>query len=321
MSDAPLLEVDTLVKDFPLRGGRGVLHAVNAVSFRQRRGETLGVVGESGCGKSTLGRTILQLLQPTSGSVRLLGRELTILPAEALRQMRRHMQMIFQDPYSSLDPRLTVHALISEPLEIHGIGTKAERAAEVARLLDTVGLPPEAARRHPHEFSGGQRQRICIARALALHPEFIVADEPVSALDVSIQSQILNLLNALKRERGLTYLFISHNLAVVKYIADTVAVMYLGRIVEMGSAEDLYADPRHPYTRSLISAIPRVAPSSEAPAELPGGDLPNPENLPSGCAFHPRCAFATDKCRTTAPELRSTPGRDRPHAVACHLHT
>ena len=321
MSDAPLLEVDSLVKDFPLRSGRGVLHAVNTVSFRQRRGETLGVVGESGCGKSTLGRTVLQLLKPTSGSVRLLGRELTILPAEPLRQMRRHMQMIFQDPYSSLDPRMTVAALIAEPLLIHGIGTATERDAEVARLLDIVGLPPEAARRHPHEFSGGQRQRICIARALALHPEFIVADEPVSALDVSIQSQILNLLNALKRDRGLTYLFISHNLAVVKYIADTVAVMYLGRIVEMGSAEDLYADPKHPYTRSLIASIPRVGPRPGEPAELPSGDLPNPEQLPSGCAFHPRCPFAMEKCRTTMPPLVASAGHGRPHSVACHLHT
>jgi oligopeptide/dipeptide ABC transporter ATP-binding protein len=319
MSDAPLLEVDSLVKDFPVRGGRGVLHAVNTVSFRQRRGETLGVVGESGCGKSTLGRTVLQLLKPTSGSVRLLGRELTILPAEPLRQMRRHMQMIFQDPYSSLDPRMTVAALIAEPLLIHGIGTPAERDAEVGRLLDTVGLPAEAARRHPHEFSGGQRQRICIARALALHPEFIVADEPVSALDVSIQSQILNLLNALKRDRGLTYLFISHNLAVVKYVADTVAVMYLGRIVEMGAAEDLYADPKHPYTRTLISAIPRMAPGTGALESPPAGDLPNPESPPGGCTFHPRCPHAMEKCRTTPPALTARGGTGTPHAVACHL--
>ncbi len=319
MSDGlPLLEVDSLVKDFPLKGGRGVLHAVNSVSFVQRRGETLGIVGESGCGKSTLGRTIVQLLPPTSGSVRLLGKELTILPSEALRRMRRHMQMIFQDPYASLDPRMTVASLIAEPMVIHDIGTAAERASEVARLLDTVGLPPEAARRYPHEFSGGQRQRICIARALALHPEFIVADEPVSALDVSIQSQILNLLNALKRDRGLTYLFISHNLAVVKYIADTVAVMYLGRIVEMGAAEDLYADPKHPYTRSLIAAIPRMEPGSAADAPLPGGDLPNPESPPSGCAFHPRCAHATEICRTTAPAM--TEHGPRKHVVFCHLH-
>jgi oligopeptide transport system ATP-binding protein len=321
MTDAaPLLEVASLVKTFPVRGGRGGIHAVAGVSFTQRRGETLGIVGESGCGKSTLGRTILQLIRPTSGDVRFLGRQLTLLPEEQLRQMRRHMQMIFQDPFASLDPRMTVAALIAEPLLIHRLGTAAERATEVARLLDTVGLPAVAAVRYPHEFSGGQRQRICIARALALHPELIVADEPVSALDVSIQSQILNLLNTLKRERGLTYLFISHNLAVVKYVADTVAVMYLGRIVEMGAAEDVYAHPAHPYTQSLIAAIPGLSPGT-GPATPPvQGEAPDPEHPPSGCAFHPRCPQAMDRCRREAPRTIEVGSSTHRHGVACHLH-
>jgi oligopeptide/dipeptide ABC transporter ATP-binding protein len=321
MSDTlPLLEVDALVKTFPNRNGRGGIHAVNHVSFTQRRGETIGIVGESGCGKSTLGRTILQLIRPTSGDVRFLGKQLTLLPDEQLRQMRRHMQMIFQDPYASLDPRMNVASLIAEPLVIHGLGTATERATEVARLLDTVGLPAEAAKRYPHEFSGGQRQRICIARALALHPELIVADEPVSALDVSIQSQILNLLNTLKRERGLTYLFISHNLAVVRYVADTVAVMYLGRIVEMGPAKQIYAAPKHPYTQSLIAAIPALQPGSGPTAPPLQGEAPDPEHPPAGCPFHPRCPHATERCAREAPRavaVATGPGR---HEVACHLH-
>jgi oligopeptide transport system ATP-binding protein len=321
MSDAsPLLEVDALVKTFPNRNGRGGIHALNHVSFTQRRGETIGIVGESGCGKSTLGRTILQLIRPTSGDVRFLGKQLTLLPDEALRQMRRHMQMIFQDPFASLDPRMDVATLIAEPLVIHRLGTATERATEVARLLETVGLPAEAAKRYPHEFSGGQRQRICIARALALHPELIVADEPVSALDVSIQSQILNLLNVLKRERGLTYLFISHNLAVVKYVADTVAVMYLGRIVEMGPAEQIYENPKHPYTQSLIAAIPALQPGSGPAAPPLQGETPDPEHPPTGCAFHPRCPQAMARCATEAPKpVAIAPGSGR-HAVACHLH-
>ncbi len=321
MSDAPpLLEVDSLVKTFPNRNGGGGIHALNHVSFTQRRGETIGIVGESGCGKSTLGRTILQLIRPTSGDVRFLGKQLTLLPDEALRQMRRHMQMIFQDPFASLDPRMNVATLIAEPLVIHRLGTAAEQATEVARLLETVGLPAEAAKRYPHEFSGGQRQRICIARALALHPELIVADEPVSALDVSIQSQILNLLNVLKRDRGLTYLFISHNLAVVKYVADTVAVMYLGRIVEMGPAEQIYENPKHPYTQSLIAAIPPLQPGSGHAAPPLQGEAPDPEHPPTGCAFHPRCPHAMARCATEAPKaVDIAPGSGR-HAVACHLH-
>ena len=312
-----LLDVADLTKAFALKSG-GVIRAVDGVSFTQTRGETIGIVGESGCGKSTLGRLILQLIKPTSGGVRFLGKELTLLPDSNLRQMRRHMQMIFQDPFASLDPRMRVGTLIEEPLVIHDLGTKAERVKEVARRLETVGLSTDAAKRYPHEFSGGQRQRICIARALALHPDLIIADEPVSALDVSIQSQILNLLMDLKRDRGLSYLFISHNLAVVKYVSDTVAVMYLGRIVEMGPAEDIYAQPRHPYTQALIAAIPEPDPERER--VIVQGDLPSPENPPSGCRFHPRCPHATDKCRAEAPKLVQLGTKDRQHVVECHLY-
>jgi oligopeptide/dipeptide ABC transporter ATP-binding protein len=320
---APLLDVIDLGKRFKLKGGRQ-LQAVDGVSFTLQAGQTLGVVGESGCGKSTLGRLILRLIEPTTGSVRFMGHDLTLLPAAAMREARRHLQVIFQDPQASLDPRMRVGELIEEPLVIHRIGTAADRAAEVARLLETVGLPAEAAARYPHEFSGGQRQRICIARALALQPRLIVADEPVSALDVSVQGQVLNLLTDLQRERGLAYLFISHNLAVVKYVSDVVAVMYLGRIVEMAPSEDLYAAPRHPYTRALLAAIPEPdpAPSGErsrsaSPAVL--GELPSPEVLPSGCRFHPRCPRAVDRCRSEAPMARQVGTPERPHRVECHL--
>jgi oligopeptide/dipeptide ABC transporter ATP-binding protein len=320
---APLLDVVELGKRFKLKGGRH-LQAVDSVSFTLQAGQTLGVVGESGCGKSTLGRLILRLIEPTSGSVRFMGHDLTLLPAAGMREARRHLQVIFQDPQASLDPRMRVGALIEEPLVIHRIGTAAERSAEVARLLETVGLPAEAAARYPHEFSGGQRQRICIARALALQPRLIVADEPVSALDVSVQGQVLNLLTDLQRERGLAYLFISHNLAVVKYVSDVVAVMYLGRIVEMAPSEDLYAAPRHPYTRALLAAIPEPDPvpsgdraRSASPAVL--GELPSPEALPSGCRFHPRCPQAIDRCRAEAPMARQVGTPERPHRVECHL--
>jgi len=314
-----LLEVTGLTKTFPLKGGR-CIRAVDGVSFTQAKGETIGIVGESGCGKSTLGRLILRLIEPAEGSVRLLGKDITLLPADGLRAMRRHVQMIFQDPYASLDPRMRVGALIEEPLVIHGRGTHGERRREVARLLDAVGMPAEAALRYPHEFSGGQRQRICIARALALHPDLIVADEPVSALDVSIQSQILNLLVDLRREQGLSYLFISHNLAVVKYVSDTVAVMYLGRIVEMGSAEALYADPKHPYTQALLAAIPEPDPGRTRQGVPLQGELPSPDNPPSGCRFHPRCPLAMDRCRSVAPALRQLGPRSQPHMVECHLY-
>lgn len=316
---APLLDVVDLGKRFALKGGRE-LQAVDGVNFTQRPGQTIGIVGESGCGKSTLGRLILRLIEPSSGSVRFRGTDLTLLPADRLRAMRRHLQMIFQDPYASLDPRMRVGALIEEPLRIHAIGTAGERTSEVARLLDTVGLPADAALRYPHEFSGGQRQRICIARALALQPELIVADEPVSALDVSIQSQVLNLLMDLKRERGLSYLFISHNLAVVKYVSDVVVVMYLGRIVELAESADLYAQPRHPYTQALLSAIPEPDPLRVRDHAALSGELPSPENPPTGCRFHPRCPQAMERCSRIAPTPRQLGTKERPHWVECHLY-
>lgn len=316
----PLLDVIELSKRFTLKGGR-TLQAVDRVSFSLHKGQTLGVVGESGCGKSTLGRLILRLIEPSGGSVRFMGHDVTLMPAAQLREVRKHLQVIFQDPQAALDPRMTVGKLIEEPLVIHRMGSAAERAREVARLLETVGLPAEAARRYPHEFSGGQRQRICIARALALQPELIVADEPVSALDVSIQSQVLNLLTDLQRERGLSYLFISHNLAVVKYMSDAVAVMYLGRVVEMGEAGQVFADPKHPYTQALLAAIPAPEPPSEqAPPAVPLlGELPSPEQLPGGCRFHTRCMHAMERCRTEAPHPLQVGTAQRMHWVECHL--
>ncbi|MEI7969740.1 MAG: oligopeptide/dipeptide ABC transporter ATP-binding protein [Betaproteobacteria bacterium] len=313
-----LLQVDDLVRVFPLKGG-GAIRAVDGVTFDQAAGETIGIVGESGCGKSTLGRLILQLIRPSGGSVRFRGKDLTLLSEPAMRPMRRHLQMIFQDPYASLDPRMSIGALIDEPLLIHGVGTRAERRRAVAALLETCGLPAEAASRYPHEFSGGQRQRVCIARALALSPELIVADEPVSALDVSIQSQILNLMMGLTRERGLSWLFISHNLAVVKYVSDRLAVMYLGRIVEMGPSEDIYADPRHPYTRALIAAVPEPDPDRVRAHAVLQGDLPSPEAPPSGCRFHPRCPHAMQRCRTEVPKPVQVGAPGRSHLVECHL--
>jgi len=320
---APLLDVIELSKTFPLKGGHQ-LQAVDRVSFSLRQGQTLGVVGESGCGKSTLGRLILRLIEPSSGSVRFMGHDVTLLPPALLREVRKHMQVIFQDPQAALDPRMTVGRLIEEPLVIHRIGSAAERTREVVRLLDTVGLPTEAAARYPHEFSGGQRQRICIARALALKPQMIVADEPVSALDVSIQSQVLNLLTDLQRESGLSYLFISHNLAVVKYVSDAVAVMYLGRVVEMGDAAQVFTKPQHPYTQALLAAIPEPEPpSQQAVAKVMPllGELPSPDNLPNGCRFHPRCAHVMDRCRVDAPQQVQVGTADNPHWVECHLHS
>jgi oligopeptide/dipeptide ABC transporter ATP-binding protein len=317
---APLLDVIEISKRFALKGGRS-LQAVDRVSFSLRQGQTLGVVGESGCGKSTLGRLILRLIEPSGGSVRFKGHDVTLMQPAQLREARRHLQVIFQDPQAALDPRMTVGKLIAEPLVIHRIGSATERASEVARLLETVGLPPEAAKRYPHEFSGGQRQRICIARALALKPELIVADEPVSALDVSIQSQVLNLLTDLQRERGLSYLFISHNLAVVKYMSDVVAVMYLGRVVEMGDAEQVFGDPRHPYTQALLAAIPEPEPPSEqTPAAVPLlGELPSPDQLPNGCRFHTRCVHAMERCRSESPQPLQVGVGPRLHWVECHL--
>jgi len=319
--NAPLLDVIELNKVFPLKGGRK-LQAVDRVSFSLHQGQTLGVVGESGCGKSTLGRLILRLIEPSSGSVRFLGQDVTLLPPTLLREVRKHMQVIFQDPQAALDPRMKIGQLIEEPLVIHRIGTVTERAREVGRLLEIVGLPSEAALRYPHEFSGGQRQRICIARALALKPQLIVADEPVSALDVSIQSQVLNLLTDLQRESGLSYLFISHNLAVVKYVSDAVAVMYLGRVVEMGEAARVFTEPKHPYTQALLAAIPEPEPpQKQAVAKTVPllGELPSPDNLPSGCRFHTRCVHAMDRCKVDAPRQIQVGTVTSSHFVECHL--
>jgi len=323
-SPAPILEVRDLKTHFPVRGGiwlRSVAtcKAVDGVSFQLLPGETLGLVGESGCGKSTLGKTIVRLLAPTAGSIRFEGTDLATLGRKKLKPIRRHLQMIFQDPAESLNARHTVGQILEEPFIIHGIGSAEERRASVDTLLDKVGLPRAAAHRYPFEFSGGQRQRIGIARALALQPRLIICDEPVSALDVSIQSQVLNLLLDLQREFHLSYLFITHNLAVVKHVSDRIAVMYLGRIVELADAEGLYARPRHPYTRALIAAIPEPEPRATRPRFIGTGDLPSPINPPPGCPFHPRCPHATDLCRREPPPLRETSSAAEPsHAVACH---
>jgi oligopeptide transport system ATP-binding protein len=295
--------------------------AVSEVSFAIAAGETLGLVGESGCGKSTLGRTILRLTEPSAGTIRFDGQDLTRMGHEQLRPARRHMQMIFQDPYASLNPRMTVGAAIGEPLEIHGLAAgAAARAARVSELLDRVGLPADAARRYPHEFSGGQRQRIGIARALAVKPKFIVCDEPISALDVSIQAQIVNLLQDLQREEQLTYLFISHDLKIVQHICDRVAVMYLGRIVEIGPATGLYGQPLHPYTQALLSAVPRIDPAARRDRIILTGDVPSPLKPPPGCAFHPRCPVPSkpEACKTEIPKLRVLGNGCQ---VACHVAT
>ncbi len=323
MSQAPLLEVKNLKKHFPIKGGilgRTVarVHAVDDVSFTMRHGQTLGLVGESGCGKSTLGRTILRLYEPTAGSVNFDGVDLLSLSPRELRAKRRDMQIVFQDPFSSLNPRMSIGDILAEPFVIHRMGTKQEIATHIAKLLDTVGLPSEAAQRYPHEFSGGQRQRIGIARAIALNPKLIVADEPVSALDVSIQSQILNLLVDLRKKMGLSYLFVAHDLAVIEHISDVVAVMYLGKIVEYTDGDQLYAKPTHPYTRALISAIPVPELDRKKERQILKGDVPSPINPPSGCYFHPRCPMATDKCKVEAPALRDIGTPKNPHLVSCH---
>jgi oligopeptide transport system ATP-binding protein len=295
------------------------VRAVSDVDLEIRRGETLGLVGESGCGKSTLGRTILRLLEPTAGSIVFDATDLTRLSQRELRPLRRHMQMIFQDPYASLNPRMTVEAAITEPLVIHRLAASAqERRLRVHELLARVGLRPDAARRYPHEFSGGQRQRIGIARALACKPQFVVCDEPISALDVSIQAQIVNLLEDLQRAEQLTYLFISHDLKIVQHISDRVAVMYLGRIVELADAETLYRTPKHPYTHALLSAVPRIDPRSRRERILLAGDVPSPIHPPAGCPFHPRCPVK-DKpaaCFNERPALRLLPNGAR---AACHV--
>ncbi|MFG1396088.1 ABC transporter ATP-binding protein [Roseixanthobacter pseudopolyaromaticivorans] len=310
----PILSVDDLAVRFST--ARGTVHAVDGVSLSLAPGETLGLVGESGCGKSTLGRAIMRLIPPSAGRIRLDGEDVTHRTRHELRAARRKVQMVFQDPFASLDPRWSVGELIAEPLHIHGIGTRAERRARVADLLDKVGLPQDAARRQPHQFSGGQRQRIGIARALALDPKLVVLDEPVSALDVSVQAQILNLLVDLQRTLGIAFLFISHDLSVVEYICDRVAVMYLGRVVEMADRETLFRAPAHPYTRALLDAVPRLVPAPvRRPAPL-AGDLPSPYAPPPGCHFHTRCPHAAARCRSEAPALRAL---EDGHRVACHF--
>jgi oligopeptide/dipeptide ABC transporter ATP-binding protein len=316
------VEVTDLRKYFPVRGGmfrRAVaqIRAVDGVSLTVNAGQTLGLVGESGCGKSTLGRTILRLEKPSGGSIRFAGEELSHLSRQQLLPWRRRMQAVFQDPYGSLSPRRTVAQTIREPLDVHRVGTAAERQARVGELLDVVGLSPESASRYPHEFSGGQRQRVGIARALALNPEFIVADEPVSALDVSVQSQVLNLIARLQRERGIAFLFISHDLAVIQHVSDQIGVMYLGKLVELAPAQELFSKPLHPYTEALLSAVPQVDKGGRKRIVL-SGDVPSPHDPPAGCPFHTRCPSVMDHCRTTTPVLKAPSGDDS-RTVACHL--
>ncbi len=323
--NAPLLDVRNLVMHFPLTQGIifqkkvGAVQAVDGISIHVNSGETLGLVGESGCGKSTTGRAILQLYKPTSGEVIFKGKDLTKLNGGDMRKMRRHLQMIFQDPYASLNPRMTVGSIVSEPMQIHDLVPKNERNQRVQELLQTVGLNPYFANRYPHEFSGGQRQRIGIARALAANPDFIVCDEPVSALDVSIQAQIVNLLEELQDQLGLTYLFIAHDLSVVRHISDRVAVMYLGKIVELADRNKLYDDPLHPYTKALLSAVPIPDPVVERQREriILTGDVPSPINPPSGCHFHTRCSYVMDVCKQIDPILADQGDN---HFVACHLY-
>ena len=320
MTAPPLVEVDGLTTHFPIRRGLlrravGAVRAVDGVSFRIARGQTLGLVGESGCGKTTAGRSILRLVEPTGGSVRYAGGDVRATHGRALRSLRRRMQIVFQDPYGSLNPRMTVRTILEEGLLIHRMGAAAERLERMTRALERTGLAAAALDRYPHEFSGGQRQRIAIARALVLEPEFIVLDEPISALDVSIQAQVVNLLVELREQLGLTYLFISHDLSVVDYMADEVAVMYLGRIVERAPADRLAREPLHPYTLSLFSAVPAVDPSRRRKRIVLSGDVPSPARPPSGCRFHPRCPLAETVCRDHDPPGTEVGG----HLVHCHV--
>ena len=322
MGAAKLLEVKNLKKYFEIRGGLlkkvvGHVKAVDDVSFDVNQGETLGIVGESGCGKSTTGRTILRLIEPTAGQVLFGGVDLAGLDREAMRQKRKDLQMVFQDPYASLNPRMTVAAMIGESLPYHGITDSAEISRRVNHTLELCGLTKEHGSRYPHEFSGGQRQRVGIARALVLQPKIVIADEPVSALDVSIQAQIINLFQDLQSQMGLTYIFISHDLSVVRHISNRVGVMYLGRMVEIGAVGDLYESPLHPYTQALLSAIPASNPLTKKNRILLKGDVPSPANPPKGCAFSPRCPRVMEVCRSVRPEL--SPMADN-HEVACHLY-
>jgi len=315
-----LLEVEDLTMHFPLKktrllGERRFVYAVNGVSFSLKSGETLGLVGESGCGKTTTGRAILRLIDPTSGVVRFEGRDVASLTAPELKSFRRDAQIIFQDPFASLNPRMTVGAIVEEPLFVHGMGTKSERKDHVASMLEKVGLDARYTMRFPHEFSGGQRQRIGVARVLTLNPKLIVADEPVSALDVSIQAQIINLLVRLQEEFRMSYIFVSHDLAVVKHVSDRVAIMYLGRIVEIARSTEIYASPRHPYTQALLSAIPEPDPRVDRERMILRGDIPNPANPPSGCGFRTRCPKSKEICCLQVPDMVAV-GKD--HLVACH---
>ncbi|MGG1662605.1 ABC transporter ATP-binding protein [Brevibacillus sp. NRS-1366] len=317
----PLLEVKGLEQHFPIKSGflkrtTGHVKAVDGIDLTVYPGETLGIVGESGCGKSTTGRSILRLLEPTAGEVWFDGKDLAKLPKEEMRQMRKNLQMIFQDPYASLNPRMTIKQILMESLMVHDIGTKEEREKIIEEIIQVVGLRKEHLNRHPHDFSGGQRQRIGIARALVVKPKLIIADEPVSALDVSIQSQVLNLLKDLKKEFNLTLMFISHDLSVVKHLCDRIAVMYLGRVVEIADKRTLFENPSHPYTRALLSAVPVARPRHKRERILLTGDLPSPANPPSGCTFHPRCPYATDICKSQVPGL-SDIGEGQ--WVSCHL--
>jgi len=322
MAERPtVLEVKDLKKHFPVKKGLlrrtvGQVYAVDGISFTIGEGETLGLVGESGCGKSTAGRAILRLIEPTSGTVTMTGRDITHLSKKELRPYRRQMQIVFQDPYSSLNPRMTAGQIVAEPLYVHGVANGKERQEQVAALFDRVGLRPAQMTNYPHQFSGGQRQRIGIARALALGPKLIVGDEPVSALDVSIQAQVINLLQDLQRERKLSYLFISHNLAVVEHISHRIAVMYLGRIVEHADTRSIFVRPQHPYTEALLSAVPVPDPAIKRTRRILEGDVPSPVHPPSGCHFHTRCPYAIARCKVESPPLREiAPG----HHVSCHL--
>ncbi|MBI5874619.1 MAG: dipeptide ABC transporter ATP-binding protein [Deltaproteobacteria bacterium] len=317
----PILTLNSITKHFPARGGMfkksdGVVHAVDGVSFSVNKGEIFGLVGESGCGKSTLGRVVARLIEPTSGEIIFDGKDITRLKSKELKSVRRELQIIFQDPYASLNPRMPVGEIIGEALSIHNIANGAEKAERVKKLVDIVGLPKDSLYRYPHEFSGGQRQRIGIARAVAMNPKFIIADEPISALDVSIQAQIINLFRDLQKEFDLTYLFIAHDLRVVEYISDRVAVMYLGKIMEIATSKDIYSHPVHPYTEALLSAVPMPDPQKKKKRIILKGEIPSPINPPLGCVFHTRCIYAQEKCKKEVPLLEQ---KTDSRLAACHF--